>query len=161
MIIKILPTQQCYSSPLLHFGSAATGARPKSLAVYIPPALTLPPTILRSCCEMENSYWLESRGTSLVVQMVKRLSTRWETWVRALGWENPLEKEMAIHSSTIAWKIPWTEEPGGLQSMGWKRVGHDWVTSLSFLSQRAKSSFRLVPAFVNAFWGSSEVPWLG
>ena len=49
---------------------------------------------------------------------VKRLSTMRETWVRALSWEDPLEKEMAIHSSTIAWKVPWTEEPGRLQSMG-------------------------------------------
>ena len=56
--------------------------------------------------------------TSLVAQTVKCLSTMRETWVRALGWEDPLEKEMAIHSSTIAWKIPWTEEPGRLQSMG-------------------------------------------
>ena len=56
---------------------------------------------------------------------VKRLSTMWETWVRALGWEDPLEKEMAIYSSTIAWKIPWTEELGRLQSMGLQRVGHD------------------------------------
>ena len=63
--------------------------------------------------------------TSLVAQTVKRLSTMWETWVRALGREDPLEKEMAIHSSTIAWKIPWTEEPGRLQSMGSQRVGHD------------------------------------
>ena len=64
-------------------------------------------------------------GTSLVAQMVKRLSTMWETQVRPLGWEDPLEKEMAIHSSTIAWKILWTEEPGRLQSMGLQRVGHD------------------------------------
>ena len=63
--------------------------------------------------------------TSLVAQRVKRLSTMWETWVQALGWEDPLEKEMAIHSSTIAWKIPRTEEPGMLQSMGSQRVGHD------------------------------------
>ena len=48
-----------------------------------------------------------------------------ETWVQALGWEDPLEKEMVIHSSTIAWKILWTEEPGRLQSMGSQRVGHD------------------------------------
>jgi len=61
----------------------------------------------------------------LVAQMVKRLSTMWETWVRALGWEDLLKKEMAIHSRTIAWKIPWTEEPGRLQSMGSQRVGHD------------------------------------
>ena len=50
-------------------------------------------------------------GTSLVAQVVKHLSTMWETWVRSLGWEDPLEKEMAIHSSAIAWKVPWTEEP--------------------------------------------------
>ena len=59
-----------------------------------------------------------------VAQMVKCLSAMQETWVRALGWEDPLEKEMAIHSSTIAWKIP-TEEPGRLQSMQSHRVGHD------------------------------------
>ena len=62
---------------------------------------------------------------SLVAQMVKRLSTVRDTWVRSLGREDPLEKEMAIHFSTIAWKIPWTEEPGRLQSMGSQRVGHD------------------------------------
>ena len=63
--------------------------------------------------------------TSLVAQTVECLSTMWETWVRSLGWEDPLEKEMAPHSSTIAWKIPWTEEPGRLQSMGSQRVGYD------------------------------------
>ena len=57
--------------------------------------------------------------------MVKCLSAMWETQFRALGWKDPLEKEIAIHSSTIAWKIPWTEEPGRLQSMGSLRVGHD------------------------------------
>ena len=51
-----------------------------------------------------------------------------ETWVQFLGWEDTLEKEMATHSSILAWKIPWTEEPGGLQSMGSQRVGHDCVT---------------------------------
>ena len=50
---------------------------------------------------------------SLVVQRLKRLSTMWETWVRDLGWQDPLEKEMAIHSSILAWRIPWTEELGG------------------------------------------------
>ena len=68
---------------------------------------------------------------SLVAQMVKHLHTTRETWVRSLGWEDPLEKEMATHSSIHAWKIPWTKEPGGLQSMGSQRVGHDWVTSLT------------------------------
>ena len=57
--------------------------------------------------------------------MVKRLPAKQETWVRFLGWEDPLEKEMATHSSGLAWKIPWTEEPGRLQSMGLQRVRHD------------------------------------
>ena len=57
--------------------------------------------------------------------MVKRLPTMQETWVQSLGREDPLEKEMATHSNILAWKIPWTEEPGGLQSMGSPRVGHD------------------------------------
>ena len=57
--------------------------------------------------------------------MVKRLPTTWETWVQSLGWEDLLEKEMATHSSILAWKIPWTEEPIRLQSMGLQRVGHD------------------------------------
>ena len=60
-----------------------------------------------------------------MAQTVKRLSTMWETRVRSLGREDPLEKEMATHSSTIAWKTPRMEEPGRLQSMGSQRVGHD------------------------------------
>ena len=64
--------------------------------------------------------------TSLVAQRVKRLPTMQETWVRSLGREDPLEKKMATHSSTLAWKIPWTEEAGKLQSMGSQRVGHDF-----------------------------------
>ena len=61
--------------------------------------------------------------------MVKCLSTMREIRIQSLGWEDPLEKEMAIHSSTIAWEIPWIEEPGRLQSMGSQIVGHDWATS--------------------------------
>ena len=68
---------------------------------------------------------LGNTRTSLVAQTVKRLSTMWETLVRSLGPEDPLEKEMAIHSRTLVWEIPWTENPGGLQSMGSQRVGHD------------------------------------
>ena len=60
-----------------------------------------------------------------MAQMVKRLPTMWETRVRFLGREDPLEKEMATHSSTLAWKIPWMEEHDRLQSMGLQRVGHD------------------------------------
>ena len=63
-------------------------------------------------------------GDSLVAQMVKCLPTIWETWVQSLSWEDPLEKEMATHSNIFAWKIPWTKEPGGLQSMGTQRVRH-------------------------------------
>ena len=64
----------------------------------------------------------------LVAQMVKRLPAMWETWVRSLGWEDLLEKEMTIHSNILAWRIPWIEGPGRLQS---QRVRHDWATSLS------------------------------
>ena len=70
--------------------------------------------------ELRNVYW-----ASLVAQTVKHLPTMWETQVQSLGWEDPLEKEMATHSSILAWKIPWTEDPGRLQSMGSQRVGHD------------------------------------
>ena len=64
-------------------------------------------------------------GASLVTQMVKNLPAMQETLVQLLGQEDPLEKEMATHSSILAWKIPWTEEPGGQQSMGSQRVEHD------------------------------------
>ena len=67
-----------------------------------------------------------------MAQRLKRLPAMWETWVQSLGREDPLEKEMATHSSILAWRIPWMEEPGGLQSTGSQRVGHDSVTSLLF-----------------------------
>ena len=70
--------------------------------------------------------------TSLVAQTIKHLPRMQKTWVRSLGQENPLGKKMAIHSSTLTWKIPWMEEPGRLQSMGSQRVRHDWATSLHF-----------------------------
>ena len=65
-----------------------------------------------------------------MAQRLKRLPPMRETWVRFLGWEDPLEKEMATHSSFLAWRIPWTEEPGRPQSTGSQRVRHDWATSL-------------------------------
>ena len=76
---------------------------------------------------------------SLVAQMVKNLPAAQETWIQSLGWKDPLEKGMATHSSILAWRIPWTEEPGGLQSMGSQRIRHDsaqhtqsqlWFTTL-------------------------------
>ena len=73
---------------------------------------------------------------SLVAQTVKSLPAVQKTWVRSLGWEDPLGKEMATHSSTLAWNIPWMEEPGRLQYMESKRIGHDWVTSLSFFQTK-------------------------
>ena len=60
-----------------------------------------------------------------MAQVVKNLPMMWETWVPSLGWEDPLEKGMATHSSILLWRIPWTEEPGRLQSMGSQRVGRD------------------------------------
>ena len=70
--------------------------------------------------------------------MVKNPPAVWETWVQSLGQEAPLEKEMTTHPNILAWRIPWTEEPGGLQSMGLQRVGLDWVTNTStfFLSRQ-------------------------
>ena len=70
-----------------------------------------PPTLLEAPSNKKNP-------SSLVAQTVKHLPTMQDTRVRSLGWEDPVEKAMAPHSSTLAWKIPWTEEPGGLQSMG-------------------------------------------
>ena len=64
-------------------------------------------------------------GASLVTQKVKHLLAMKENWVQSLGWKDPLEKGMATHSSIFAWKIPWMEEPGRLQSTGSQRVGHD------------------------------------
>ena len=90
-------------------------------------ALSRWPFVGKAMCLLFNML---SRLASLVAQLVKNPPAMWETWVRSLGQEDPLEKEMATHSSTLAWKIPWTERPGRLQSMGLQRVGHYWTTSL-------------------------------
>ena len=94
---------------------------------------------------------------SLGAQRVKRLAAIQETGVRSLGREDPLEKEMATHSSTLAWKIPDQEEPGGLQSMGLQGLGHDWGTSLSFsftfYTSRASSSHLIL--FSGTQWEES------
>ena len=85
----------------------------------------------------------------LVAQRLKHLPPMQETRVRSLGWEDPLEKEMVTHSSILAWRIPWTEEPGRLQSTGSQRVGHDWATSLSL--------FHFMPSLSCGMW--DLVPW--
>ena len=104
------------------------------------------------------------RRASLVAQSVKTLPAMQETWVQSLGWEDPLEKEMATHSSILAWKISWTKEPGGLQSMGSQRVGHDWATNiilkyffrtcLSLLGDRELSQERGRDCFSLKLWSS-------
>ena len=86
---------------------------------------------------------------SLVAQRLKHLPGMWETWVRSLGQKDPLEKEMATHSSTLAWRIPWREEPGRLQSMGSQRVGHNWVTSLTSLTIVSFISFSFISAQIS------------
>ena len=70
-------------------------------------------------------YPLQYSWVSLVAQAVKNPPAVWETWVRSLSWEDPLEEGMATHSSILAWRIPWTEKPGGLQFIGSPRVGYD------------------------------------
>ena len=86
-------------------------------------------------------HWTVFVFVPLVAQQLKRLPGMQETQVQSLGREDPLEKEMAPHSSILAWGIPWREEPGRLQSTGSQRVGHDWATSLHFTSPYLLSSF--------------------
>ena len=99
---------------------------------------------------------------SLMAQRLKRLPAMQETWVRSLDWEDPLEKEMATHSSILAWRIPWTEEPGGLQSTGSQRVGHDWTTSLSSQWYHPIISSSVTPfSCPQSFqWKSFPMSWL-
>ena len=79
-----------------------------------------------------------------------------ETRIRSLGWEDPLEMEMATHSSILAWRIPWTEEPGGLQSTGSQRVGHDWVISLSLSYSYTMPEKAMAPHSSTLAW---KIPW--
>ena len=95
-------------------------------------------------------YIYEIRGASFVAQLVKNLPSVQETWVWLLGWEDPLEKQMATHSSSLALKILWTEEPGGLQSIWSQRVGHNWATNtdlLTYLWKKGETLWFIVPRF--------------
>ena len=92
------------------------------------PILAFAWTTSESLYHLSYSYKLMN---SLVTQMVKNMPAVWETWVWSLGQEDSLKKGMATHSSILAWRIPWTEEPGGPLSMGSQRVGYDWVTTVS------------------------------
>ena len=80
-------------------------------------------------------------NTSLVTQMVKNLPAMQETWVQFLGQKDPLEKRTATHCTILAWRIPWTEEPGGLQSTGSQRVGYDSGTITTFHVQKHTNFF--------------------
>ena len=100
-----------------------------------------------------------SLSALLAAQMVKHLPTMWETRVRFLGWEDPLGKEMATHSSILAWKIPWTEDPGRLQSMGLQRVGHDWATSLHSLILLFQLPHLGKICYLNSIFFSNTHPW--
>ena len=93
---------------------------------------------------------------SLVAQMVKNLPEMHETQVWSLGREVPLEKGMATHSSIPAWRIPWTEEPGELQSTGWQRVGHDWVTNTSTFSSLYTHSSTTIKSKLKGTLGSEK-----
>ena len=82
---------------------------------------------------------------SLAAQTLKNLSPVQETWVQPLGWEDPLEKGMATYSSILAWRIPWTEEFGRLQTMGSQKVGYDWVSNTSLQSYLETVALNLQP----------------
>ena len=119
-------------TPLYHgLYPVSRGWRPPAAYSLLPDCSTFGPrqySALSALCTEQMAR------ASLVAQTVKHLPAMWETWIQSLGWEDPLEKEMTTHSSTLAWKIPWTEEPGRLQSKGTQRVGRDWATSLPEVS---------------------------
>ena len=96
---------------------------------------------------------------SLVAPMVKRLPTVRETWVWSLGQEDPLEKDMATHSSILAGKSPWTEECGRLQSMGLQRVGHDWATSLSVWLREQREGIEIDKNYLRIEWWEMGLAW--
>ena len=90
-----------------------------------------------------------------MAQTLKNPPAMQETWVQSLGREDPLEKEMATHSSILAWRIPWTEEPGGLQSTGSQRIGHDWETNTFTFSRDDCGCYQVVALEVEGkveFW---------
>ena len=93
----------------------------------------------------------------LVVQMIKNLFAVWETQVQFLGWKDPLEKGMATHYSILAWRTPRTEEPGGLQSMGLQRVGHDWANNTLLPSLHAALLLLRISPFPGCYCGNKDI----
>ena len=96
--------------------------KPKEVVIIMYVSQPLPLT-------SDPAVWVYYHEASLVAQTVKNLPAKQETQVQSLGREDSLDKKMATHSSILAWEILWTEEPGGLQSLGSQRVGHDWVAN--------------------------------
>ena len=80
---------------------------------------------MKYIAKFSNNFCLFDHQASLMAQMLKNPPVMQESWVQSLSWEDPLEKKMATHSSNLAWRIPWTEESGRLQSRGLQRIGHD------------------------------------
>ena len=106
------------------------------------------------------SYAILLRRASLVVQRVEHLPAMQETWVPSLGQEDPLEEEMATHTDILAWKIPWTEKPGRVQSIGSQRIGNNWATSLS-LSPVIDGIFSTFSSFQSlSCVGLFATPWI-
>ena len=120
----------------VHEGSLDTGLDQLGKDLNIP-AQSLLPCMVRFLVDVILS--VVCRGDPLVAQSVKNLPADQETSVWSLGQEDPLEKRMAPHSSILAWRIPWTEEPGGLQSLGQQRVRHNWATITFTLMMRHES----------------------
>ena len=100
------------------------------------------------------TYQYNYSQASLVAQMVKNLPIMWETWVWSLGWEDPLEESMATHSSILALRTPWTEEPGELQSMGFQRVGYNWATNTQWHLVNYTLAKKLSLQYNLCFWFS-------
>ena len=98
------------------------------------------------------------KWASLVVQSVKNLLAVQETWVQSLGLEDALEKEMTTHSSTLTWKIPWTEEPGGLQSMGSQRLEHNWVPNIPFIEKHHLRLIMVTNFIFYLYWSVIALP---
>ena len=128
--IFLHPHQHLLFSFLLKKRAILKGMKCYLIVVLIRVSLMISDTIFSYGLDFLNLI-TNIRGDSLVAQMVKRLLTMWETQVQSLGWEDPLEKEMATHSRTLAWKIPWTEELGRLQSMGSK--SWTWLSNFTSL----------------------------
>jgi len=105
--------------------------------------------------EQDFSICCNSNCASLVAQRLNRLPAVWETWVQSLDWEDPLEKEMATHSNILAWRIPWMEEPGGLQSMGSQSDTTERLHSLTHSNSLAACNFSFVRGHCSVQIGSS------